>query len=68
MPATKSLPKSLSMSQIRNKAKNLGIDPGKMKKAELIHAIQQAEGYTACFGGSNGQCMQTSCCFIRDCL
>jgi len=41
---------------IRRKAKSLGIKPSKMKKAELIHAIQQAEGYTRCFGNSAGEC------------
>ena len=33
---------------IKEKAKSLGIRPGKMKKAELIDAIQQAEGYIRC--------------------
>jgi len=56
------------MPELRKKAQNIGIIPGKMKKAEIIHAIQQAEGYTPCFGTSNGQCSQTDCCFIQDCL
>ena len=59
---------SMKMSQIKKKAQALGIDPGKMKKAELIHAIQIAEGYTPCFGRSNGQCSNADCCFISDCL
>lgn len=50
------------------KARNLGIAPGKMKKAELIHAIQLVEGNTPCFGKSNGQCPYTDCCFMGDCL
>ena len=54
--------------EIKKKAKGLGITPGKMKKAELIHAIQQAEGHVPCFGKSDGQCYYTDCCFMRDCL
>jgi hypothetical protein len=53
---------------IRQKAVSLGIKPGQMNKVELIHSIQRAEGNTACYGTSNGQCPYTSCCFMADCL
>ena len=56
MPAIEVAKKQMNMPEIRVKAKSLGITPGRMKKAELIHAIQQAEGCTPCFGRSNGQC------------
>jgi len=56
------------MVEVREKAKALGISPGKMKKPELIHTIQRAEGCTPCFGWSNGQCGHTDCCFIVECL
>jgi hypothetical protein len=39
-----------------------------MNKTDLIHAIQTAEGCTPCFGRSNGQCSNTDCCFMPDCL
>jgi len=68
MPAIEVAKKQMNMPEIRVKAKALGITPGKMKKAELIHAIQQAEGCTPCFGRSNGQCSYTDCCFMKDCL
>jgi len=68
MPATIVAQKSMSMSQIKTKAKALGITPAKMKKTELIHSIQVAEGCTPCFGRSNGQCPYTDCCFMKDCL
>jgi len=68
MPATKVKEKRMGMPEIRKKAKALGIIPGKMKKVELVHAIQMAEGCTPCFGRSNGQCSYTDCCFIKDCL
>jgi len=64
-PATE---KRMGMPEIRLKAQSLGLTPGKMKKPELIHTIQVAEGYTPCFGRSDGQCDNIGCCFMRDCL
>jgi len=58
----------MKMAELRRKAKPLGIHPSKMKKAELIHSIQRAEGNTPCFGTSNGNCKNTDCCFMEDCL
>jgi len=60
--------KRMSMPEIRMKAQSLGLTPGKMKKPELIHTIQVMEGYEPCFGRSDGQCGNTDCCFIKDCL
>ena len=60
--------KRMGISEIRAKARSLGIIPGKMKKPELIHTIQVTEGYEPCFGRSDGQCGNTDCCFIKDCL
>lgn len=68
MAATKVAKKSMGMPEIRKKAKKLGIRPGKLKKAELIHTIQVTEGCTPCFGRSNGYCTNTDCCFMNDCL
>jgi hypothetical protein len=68
MTATKVADKRMTMPEIKMKAKELGIEHGKMKKPELIHAIQTAEGNTPCFGRSNGQCPYTDCCFMKDCL
>jgi hypothetical protein len=60
--------KRIGMPEIRDKARSLGITPGKMKKPELIHTIQVTEGYEPCFGRSDGQCGNTDCCFIKDFL
>ncbi|RKY07062.1 MAG: SAP domain-containing protein [Planctomycetota bacterium] len=60
--------KSMTMPQIRTKARKLGITPGKMKKTELIHSIQQAENCTPCFGTAVDWCRYTDCCFMADCL
>jgi hypothetical protein len=67
MPSTKIVEKRMGMPEIRIKAQRLGITPGKMKKADLIHAIQVAEGCTPCFGKSNGHCPYIDCCFMDDC-
>jgi hypothetical protein len=59
----------MKMEDIRKKARKLGINTGKMGKAELIHAIQRTEGNTPCFGNSNnGNCPYTNCCFRSDCF
>lgn len=68
MPSIKTSNKRMSVSEIQMKAKELGINPGKMNKTELIHTIQTAEGNTPCYGWSNGNCPYTDCCFMADCL
>lgn len=68
MLTTEITPKRMNMTEIIKKAKTIGIDPGKMKKAELICSIQAAEGCTPCFGTSDGQCAYAECCFMQDCF
>lgn len=58
----------MKMPELKEKAKALGVALGRKKKAELIHTVQEAEGYTPCFGRSNGQCPQSDCCFMEDCV
>lgn len=60
--------KRMTMPVIRERAKMMGITSGKMKKAELIRAIQMAEGCTPCYGRSNGQCPWLECCWRSDCF
>jgi hypothetical protein len=60
--------KEMKMPDVKKKALTLGIDCGKMKKAELIHTIQKKENYTPCYGSSKGQCQYVNCCFRDDCL
>jgi len=67
MPATL-VEKRMTMPEIKAKARDLGITPGKMKKTELIHRIQSAEQCTPCYGTSNGDCLYTDCCFRTDCF
>ncbi len=68
MIAINTASRSMKMSEVKQKAKSLGINPGKLKKMDLIHAIQTAEGCTNCFGNSNGHCQSLDCCFMHDCL
>jgi len=58
----------MRMSEIRAKARALGIEPGRMKKDELIRSIQKAEGFSPCFGTGVSACPYTDCCFRSDCL
>jgi len=60
--------KRMAMPQIKERAKMLGITPGKMKKVELIHRIQMAENCTPCYGRSNGECPWLECCWRSDCF
>jgi hypothetical protein len=69
MPVVKTIEKkSMTMPEIRTKAKALGITPGKMNKVDLIHTIQITERNRPCFGTSNGHCVYIDCCFMNDCL
>lgn len=68
MPSINTVNKRLGINEIQLKAQNLGIEPGKMNKTDLIHAIQTAEGNSPCFGWSKGNCTHTDCCFMADCL
>lgn len=68
MPAKKAKDIRMNLPEIRMKAKALGLKPGRMKKSDLIHTIQITEGYSPCFGRSDGYCSYTDCCFMKDCL
>jgi len=58
----------MNMQEVREKAKLLDLKYGKMKKADLIHAIQAKEGNTPCFQRGVNSCDQTDCCWRADCL
>lgn len=57
----------MKLKDIQAKARGLGIEPGRQKKKDLIHAIQRAEGYTACYGTFTEACPYLNCCFRADC-
>jgi len=58
----------MKVTDIKDIAKSMDIKPGKMRKAELIHAIQEAEGNFPCFGTADGSCDQMQCIWREDCL
>jgi hypothetical protein len=57
----------MRMAEVREKAKELGIKPGRMRKADLIHAIQTAEGNTPCFQTGVDDCGESDCCWRDEC-
>jgi len=58
----------MKMQDIARIAANNGVKSGKMKKAELIRAIQKAEGNNDCFASAQVQaCMQMNCLWREDC-
>lgn len=61
-------PNTIKLDEVKARASALGIKPGKIKKADLIHIIQQAEGNTPCFGTCNGWCAESECCWMADCV
>lgn len=58
----------MKIQNIKKKAKSLGINAGKMKKTDLIRAIQRAEGNFDCFGSATDYCDQLNCAWRGDCL
>ncbi len=58
----------MKMEEIKTIAKQHDIKPGKMKKGELVRAIQEAEANTPCFDTAQaGSCDQQSCLWREDC-
>lgn len=58
----------MKMEEIREIAKQYEIKAGKLKKADLVRAIQAAEHNTPCFGtGQTGCCGQEACLWREDC-
>lgn len=59
----------MNLKEIKEIAQKMGLKPGKMKKDEIIRAVQRSEGNFDCFGtASNGECTQQDCMWRADCL
>ena len=58
----------MKVVEIREIAKQKGIKAGKMKKVEMVRAIQAAEGNTPCFQSGINPCDQVNCCWRSDCI
>ncbi|OGU15356.1 MAG: SAP domain-containing protein [Geobacteraceae bacterium GWC2_53_11] len=58
----------MKLEEIKEIAKQHDIKAGKMKKAELVRAIQAAEQNDACFDtGKASECGQAECLWRSDC-
>lgn len=58
----------MKLDEIREIARKRGVKAGKKKKADLIRAIQAAEGNPTCFeSGTVDQCGQGACLWREDC-
>lgn len=59
----------MKVSEIKSIAKHKGLVPGKMKKLDLIRAIQRQEGSFDCFATAyDQQCDQQACTWQDDCF
>ena len=58
----------MKLAEIKEVAARKGVKAGKMTKAELIRAVQTAEGNPACFGsGRAADCGEADCLWREDC-
>lgn len=58
----------MNMAEIKEMAIQYDIKPGKMKKGDLVRAIQTKEGNSPCFQTATDFCDQTTCLWKSDCL
>ena len=58
----------MTVKELQKKARTFRIKPAGLKKAQLIRAIQRAEGNFECFGTAIESCDQADCLFRKDCL
>ena len=59
----------MTLKEVKERATNYDIKASKMKKDEIIRAIQRAEGNFDCFGTAmSGACSQKDCLWREDCL
>lgn len=58
----------MKVEEIKKIAAEKGIKPGKMKKADLVRAIQAEEGNNRCFDTSSAEsCGQPACLWREEC-
>lgn len=58
----------MKLQEIKGIAKSRGLQTGKMKKNEIVRAIQVDEGNIPCFDtGKAAECGQLNCLWREDC-
>jgi len=59
----------MTVKEVRAMAKRMGLKVGKSRKADLIRAIQTAEGNIPCYATDRvGHCGEENCLWRKDCL
>ncbi len=59
----------MKMQEVRKIAREWGIKTSRMRKGEIIRAIQRSEGNFPCFGTAvAGECDQPDCLWREECL
>jgi hypothetical protein len=59
----------MTLADVKEKAKKLNINAGKMSKTELVRAIQIKEGNSACFQSEIAPvCGLLNCLWRKDCV
>lgn len=59
----------MNMNEIREIARTRGVNPGRLRKVDLIRAVQREEGNESCFQtGKVDVCDQGQCLWRQDCL
>jgi hypothetical protein len=59
---------NMKVQELKEIAKQKVVKVGKLKKSDIIRAIQEAEGNSACFDiGKAAECGQLNCLWREDC-
>lgn len=58
----------VSMTELKKKAKSMGITNQKLEKDDLVRAIQTTEGNYPCFKSADSFCDQAACMWREDCI
>ncbi|MEN8256351.1 MAG: hypothetical protein ABFS09_00645 [Thermodesulfobacteriota bacterium] len=58
----------MNMTEIKGKAMDLGVKVGKLRKVDLVRAIQDKEGNFPCFETAKDYCSEKACCWRDACL
>jgi hypothetical protein len=58
----------MHIAEVKQRAAQVNVRPGRARKADLIRTIQTAEGNNSCFGTAENDCDQIECCWREDCL
>ncbi len=58
----------MKVNDIKEIARQRGINPGKLRKVDLVRAIQMDEGNPVCYmTGYKNECGQLNCLWREDC-